>query len=228
MELAGFGAAAQPEDGDYSPVAHARRLAALLSVLDGGPPVLVGHSLGGAIILLAALMRQDAGASPPAGIVVVSGAVFPQRIPPFISAARIPGLRSLFLLGAPPRWALKAGLRTIVHDRATVTDAQAEGYLASLRSVERRRGILKAARQLDPSQGEEWPRRYPELHSPTLLLWGKKDRVVKPAVGERLHALLPNSRFVALEGVGHLPPEEAPAASLEPVLRFIEGLSAEG
>lgn len=224
VELAGFGNTPFPDDGDSSPLGHARRLAGFLVELEGPPPILVGHSFGGAVVLLAALLEKDAGRPLPSALVVVSGAVFPQRIPPIISAARIPGLRSLFRLGPPPRWLLRAGIRTIVHDPATVTDDQVEGYLAPLRTPARRREILEAARRLDPTQGAEWTLRYPEISSPSLLLWGEEDRVVPPAVGERLHGTLPHSTLVTLPGVGHLPPEEAPDQALEVVRSFLDGL----
>ncbi len=50
------------------------------------------------------------------------------------------------------------------------------------------------------------------LTMPALLVWGAEDALVPAAVGERLAGLLPDGRFHALEGCGHLPTLEKPAA----------------
>jgi pimeloyl-ACP methyl ester carboxylesterase len=50
----------------------------------------------------------------------------------------------------------------------------------------------------------------PRITQPTLLVWGEHDRDIPLRGGERLHALIPNSRLVVFENCGHLPPEERP------------------
>ncbi len=210
-----------PQPHGDGPRAGAEALVEAMLAEEDRPTVLVGHSLGGAVVLIAALLLADRGAVPPEGVVVVSGAVYPQKLPPFISMARIPGLGLLFLLIPPPRALLRLGLRGIVHDPASVTEALVEGYLAPLRSRSRRKALLRAARRLDPADPEGWSGRYGEIASPTLLIWGEEDRVVRPRVGVGLAAVLPDARHITLPGVGHLPPEEAPERSLEAVLEFI-------
>lgn len=225
VELMGFGSAAAPPGGDYSPRAQAGHLAELLRRLPGGPPVLVGHSLGGAIVLLTALrLLDEGGVVPVGGLVLISAAVFRQRLPRFLGLARKRGLGELFLVAPPPRWALRAGIRTIVARKETVTPEQVEGYRAPLLPRDRRRAILRAARQITPDEAEELEKRYPELEVPALILWGEEDPVVAPGFAARLEELLPQGRRVMLPGLGHLPPEEDPAASLEPVLRFLVSL----
>jgi pimeloyl-ACP methyl ester carboxylesterase len=54
------------------------------------------------------------------------------------------------------------------------------------------------------------------------MVWGREDRIIRPEMGERMAKDLRRARLVLLEAVGHLPPEEAPEASLEPVLEFLE------
>lgn len=222
VELTGFGAAPAPRNGDYSPPAHARRLAAWLAQEPGPAPILVGHSLGGAVIMLAALQRLDAG-RPVAGLAVVSGAVYEQSLPPWISAVRIPFLGELLLLPlAPPEWALRLGIRGIVHDPDSVKPDTARGYREPLRSRDHRRAVLSAARQIDPSVAGRFAARYPELAVPTLALWGEEDRVVPPEFANRLAREMPDARAVVLDSVGHLPPEEAPERSLAELRRFMD------
>jgi pimeloyl-ACP methyl ester carboxylesterase len=225
VELMGFGAAAAPRGGDYSPQAQAGHLVELLRRLPGPPPVLVGHSLGGCIILLASLrLADEGGAVPLAGLVVMSGPVFPQKLPPFLALARTPGIGELLLAAPPPRWALRAGIRGIVKRKDTVTWEQVDGYRAPLLQRARRRAILRAARQIRPAEANEIATRYHEITLPTLVLWGAADPVVPPAFAPRLEAAMPRARRVMLPGVGHLPAEEAPEASLNAVLGFLDAL----
>lgn len=51
------------------------------------------------------------------------------------------------------------------------------------------------------------------LTMPALVLWGEDDALVSMAVGRQLAADLPNARFDALVGCGHLPTLEKPAES---------------
>jgi pimeloyl-ACP methyl ester carboxylesterase len=228
VELAGFGRAPNPADGDYAPHAQGRRVAELVSSIGGAhPPVLVGHSLGGAVILIAALRLLDAAraagtADPLRGIVVVSGAVFPLDFPRYMALARRPLLGDLLLAGPPPRWAIQMGLRGIVGDPATVDAEQVEGYRAPLGDPERRRAILRAARQLRPdADAAGLVPHYGRLSVPLLALWGDRDPVIPPSFAGRLAAAVPRGRAVLLPGVGHLVPEEAPRPSLAALRSFL-------
>lgn len=48
------------------------------------------------------------------------------------------------------------------------------------------------------------------ITAPTLLIWGKEDKVTPAFVGEEFHKLLPNSRLHLLEACGHAPMMEHP------------------
>jgi pimeloyl-ACP methyl ester carboxylesterase len=225
VDLMGFGQAATPAGGDYSPLAQGQHLAEVLRRQRGTRPIVIGHSLGAGVAVAATLrMQDDGGARSPAALVLISGAVLPQRLPRYMSLARIPGLGELFLLAAPPRALMRKGLQGIVHDPDTVDDEMVEEYRRPLRSWRRRRAVLRAARQISLDDAERMAPRLPELRLPVLLLWGREDRIIPPAVGADLAERIPRSRLVTLPGVGHLPPEEAPAASLAPVLDFIRTL----
>ena len=54
--------------------------------------------------------------------------------------------------------------------------------------------------------------RLPSLSMPVLVLCGEHDHAVPPAEGERIAALVPDGRFVAVAGARHLPNVEKPAA----------------
>jgi pimeloyl-ACP methyl ester carboxylesterase len=85
------------------------------------------------------------------------------------------------------------------------------------------RTLLLAAREVTETDLEA---RCAEIGAPTLVVWGEHDRVVPPAVGERLTECLPDAELVVIEGAGHNPMWDRPAAFNEAVLGFLTGEGA--
>lgn len=222
VDLKGFGAAPKPDDGRYAPGDHAEILHRLILQRDLRRLTLVGHSLGGGIALLLALRLLDDDPARIQRLVVVSGAAYPQRMPPFVAMARRRRLSSALmrLLGA--RRVVRWVLRRVVYDPARVTPGMVEGYAEPLDSPEARRALVESALRILPPDLDEVHRRFPELDVPTLLLWGREDPVIPLWVGERLASELPRARLRVLDGCGHLPPEELPEESLDVLLGFLD------
>ena len=59
------------------------------------------------------------------------------------------------------------------------------------------------------------------IASPTLLVWGDKDAMIPVANAADYLRAMPKARLVTLPNVGHLPQEEAPAASVAAVVAFL-------
>jgi pimeloyl-ACP methyl ester carboxylesterase len=57
--------------------------------------------------------------------------------------------------------------------------------------------------------------------APTLVLWGERDRITPPEVGEQVAADMPGAAFRLLRGCGHLPHIEAPAVTADALFAFI-------
>lgn len=64
------------------------------------------------------------------------------------------------------------------------------------------------------------------IHTPTLVVWGKEDRLIPVAHGHAFAAGIPGARLVVLEGCAHLPPFEQPEAFVATVLPFLQGQEA--
>ncbi|MHA6287650.1 alpha/beta fold hydrolase [Maricaulis sp. CAU 1757] len=60
-----------------------------------------------------------------------------------------------------------------------------------------------------------------QVRAPTLILWGSEDRMIPFEHAARFEDAMPDARVVRLEGLGHVPHEEAPVLSLEPVRAFL-------
>ena len=56
---------------------------------------------------------------------------------------------------------------------------------------------------------------------PTLILWSSEDRLISPDHGRRFHRDLANSQLKIFEGLGHVPHEENPKATVQTVVNFL-------
>jgi pimeloyl-ACP methyl ester carboxylesterase len=63
----------------------------------------------------------------------------------------------------------------------------------------------------------------PRVTNPTLIVWGREDRIVPVGCGEQYRRLLPHATLSVFERCGHLPPIEEPDAFARLVTDFLEG-----
>ena len=70
------------------------------------------------------------------------------------------------------------------------------------------------------------PHFLPRVTNPSLIVWGRDDRIVPVVCGEQYRRLLPNARLAVLERCGHLPPVEQPDEFARLVTDFLGGAPA--
>jgi pimeloyl-ACP methyl ester carboxylesterase len=63
----------------------------------------------------------------------------------------------------------------------------------------------------------------PRVTNPTLIVWGREDRIVPVVCGEQYRRLLPHATLSVLERCGHLPLLEHPDAFARLVIDFLRG-----
>jgi len=63
------------------------------------------------------------------------------------------------------------------------------------------------------------------IHQPTLLIWGERDLIFPPQVGETLHQAITGSEFLKIEKSGHIPMWETPDEINQAILSFLEDKS---
>lgn len=219
VELKGHGAAPAPPDDLYSIHDHADLVRQLIVQKNLRRLTLVGHSMGGGVALLVALLLLEEERLE--RLVLVSSAAYPQRMPPFIALSAHGPLSEFGFRLIPKRMLIRAILRSIVYDKQGVTEAQVVGYAEPLYSAPHRAAVIKTATRMVPPDFGKITKRFSDIELPTLLLWGRQDRVVPLDVGEKLLAALPNAQLEILEECGHMPPEEWPKESLAVVQKFL-------
>jgi pimeloyl-ACP methyl ester carboxylesterase len=221
MDRPGSGFSARPAEGRNTPQAQAAVLRAAAAKLGIRRPILIGHSLGAAVTLAWALAAPDDVAA----VVTLCGYVLPLGGgPPWVTTllrhpATLRGMGRLgrsrlgrplvrsaltraFSPGSPPDDYARIAPRLALQAQALMNDGEdrdaVEGGLAALRPL------------------------YPGLRVPLVILAGAQDRIVPPALSDRLHALVPGSELVRVPGAGHMPQFTAPDAVVAAVARAAE------
>ena len=221
VDLKGFGASPKPADGAYGIHDQARLLTDLIVGRGLTDITLVGHSLGGGVVLATTLAMAGSTPERIRRLVLIDTIAYEQRFPWFIQVLRTPRLGELAIAAVPPRLQVRMVLRYAFHDPREITDDVVEAYAAPMRERDARRALVVTARQLVPPDMEMFTRRYPEIDIPVLLLWGRHDRVVPVRLGHRLAAALPRAELQVLEACGHVPHEEHPRTALDAIERFL-------
>lgn len=117
-----------------------------------------------------------------------------------------------------PRALVEQSLRGSVENQAIVDDAMIDRYWELLRFPGNREATILRARmdrQLAVAD------RVGEIKAPTLILFGKKDRLINPSAAETFHERIAGSDVVLLDNIGHLPMEEAPDATATAISDFL-------
>jgi pimeloyl-ACP methyl ester carboxylesterase len=216
VDLPGFGLTGPAPDGDYRIERYVGFVTALLDGLGIERCVLAGNSFGGWIAWETALAAPDRVAA----LILVDSAGYPlesESVPIAFRIARTPLLNRLMEVTLP-RSVVESSLRNTYGDPSRVTPELVDRYYElTLRDGNRAALALRFASDRHSDRVE----RLPELQVPTLVLWGGRDRLIPPDAGERFHRDIPGSRLVVFPGLGHVPHEEDPAATVAAVRRFL-------
>ena len=215
IDLPGAGLTGADPSGDYSDTRSMRLLAALLDERGLQRASFIGHSMGGRLAWRFAaeqparidrlvLIAPDGFASPG----------FEYGKPPEV------GLLVQAMKFVLPRAVLKSGLAPAYADPQRLSEDTVTRYHELMRAPGVRGALIGRMQQLvlqDPAP------LLARVRAPTLLLWGAQDAMIPPAHAQDYLKAMPDARLFTLPGLGHLPHEEAPAASLPPVLAFLSG-----
>jgi pimeloyl-ACP methyl ester carboxylesterase len=222
IDLKGYGLSAKPEDGKYAVRDQADLVAAFIRARDLHDLVVIGHSMGGGVTLMAYF--QVAGDTPARirKLVLIDSAGYPQKMPFFIWLAKVPGLASVGGQLISPRFATRLALRKCYYHKDRITDEQIDtyAYYGSLPGA--REAIVATAEQIVPADFQAVTSRYPTISVPVLIIWGAEDEVVPLSVGEQFKRDIPNAKLVILPECGHMPPEEAPQETIGMITHFLK------
>lgn len=209
----GFGESSHPMDADYSPIAQAERLRVLAQSLGIARLHLGGSSMGGHIALSYAAAHPGEVASL---WLLDSGGVWSGPKSELIETIEKTG-RNPLTANSVEEFARLFDF--VMSDPPYIPAA----FLKVMATARIANGPLEA-KIFEQLRADSLEGRIRGLQTPSLIVWGDKDRAINVGTAEVLHALLPRSQVVILAGIGHLPMLEVPERSAQDYLRFRAGL----
>ena len=205
----GFGESSHPQDADYSAGVQAVRIRTLAKALGITKLHIGGSSMGGQISLMYAALYPDEVRSlwllDPAGIWSAPPSELREIIVktgenPLMARNEDEFAKIFAFVMADPPFIPRPMLNVMAKER--------------IRNYELEKRILK---EIAADSVEKY---VTGLKTPTLIVFGDKDRVINPATAEVLHKLMPRSEVIIMPGIGHVPMLEQPHKSAEDYLKF--------
>ncbi len=216
LDLPGFGLTGPSKDGNYSIDAYVRFMLRFLDALKLQKVVLIGHALGGEIAWRTAVMAPDRISR----LVLVDADGYklsPLSQPIAFQIARIKALRwiSERIL---PYSVVSSSVRNLKGNPDTTAKEIIDRVFELNLRVGNRRALFQFMDQQTSGSHQDWIRK---IKQPTLVLWGEKDRLVPAEFGYRFCEDISTCTLVRFPHLGHIPSEEDPVVSLQPVLNFL-------
>ena len=217
-DLPGHGASEEPP-WRYSLEGSIRFLEEFMGALGLRSASLVGNSLGGLIALALAVERPERVRR----LVLEDAAGLGREVIGFLRLLSAPILGELLV--SDSRNSVKWVLRQVVHNRAHITERLVDLIYRERSRPGNRAALLKVLRAgvsplgLKPSVN--LTSRLGQLQVPTLVIWGREDRIFPLAHGRRAARLLPQGQLRVFEQCGHWPHVEVSQAYNRALLDFL-------
>lgn len=216
IDLPGHGLSGPDARGDYRDERTHALLLALFDTLRIARATLVGNSIGGRIAWSFAARHPERVS----GLVLVSPDGFAS---PGFEYGKAPDVPAAFgvMRWVLPKPLLRLNLEPAYGDPARIADSVMTRYHDLMLAPGNRAALLARMQQTvltDPVA------RLRTITVPTLLVWGAKDGMIPPANARDYLRVMRDARAVTLPGLGHVPFEEGPVASLAAVRPFLDSL----
>jgi pimeloyl-ACP methyl ester carboxylesterase len=226
--LLGFGESDKPAEGCYTIAAHGRATLAIADAFGLTRFFLVGQSRGGQIVLwLAAHLNQDRiiAVVDISGVVtgrvswylrvILGGGMWVGYHAPIVFR----GLRRVWSIPPVRRWIYSPYFARWGSPQAAL--AQQDGAFAFAQGADKVN--WPAMREMCSTNLVPL---LPQISAPTLVLFGKQDRVVPPSEGVIAAQHMQRSRLVLLDDCGHYPMVDQPVHYLRVLREFLDAQSA--
>jgi pimeloyl-ACP methyl ester carboxylesterase len=216
-DLPGYGESEKPAPGRfaYDIGAFTSAVADLYAALSLGRASVVGHGLGGSIALTLAARHPELVSK----LVVVDA--LSESAEPWLYGrlAHLPLAGSLVFKQLLGRSLFGAYFRELfLANPSAITNERLDSYYQSFNTPAARGSVLATLRAT--ADARPVAAQTSRIQKPTLVLWGHRDRLLGPSVGQRLAREIRGARFELLD-TGHAPQEEKPRELAEAVRRFL-------
>jgi len=222
IDLMGFGNSEKPVDSSlYSIEYQAKLVVQFIKQKKLNNVTLVGHSYGGGVTMLAAVMLlNDEGVI--GKLIMIGGIAYKMTIPAFIKLLVIPFFSKLALALIPKRQLVMRMLKVAYYRNEKIEEPFISAYEQQLHDSRARSALVYTARLVIPDNLDDYTSQYVNITLPALLIWGDRDVVVPIDTGKRLSRDLPGARLEIFQDCGHVPQEEEPEKTLSLISRFLQ------
>jgi len=217
LDLPGFGQSEKPPQSRfrYDIDAFAEAIADLYAGLELGPAALVGHALGGAIALTLAARHPELVSR----LALIDSLCYESSSGRYGDLARLPFIGSLALKQLWGRRLFRHHFQdTVFGPTSNVPPARIDRYYEAFNAPAARGSALATLRSTVDTRGVV--AQTTRIQAPTLVIWGRHDRIWPASFGQRLSREIRHAGFELLDA-GHSPHEERPAEIVRILRRFL-------
>lgn len=216
VDLPGFGLTGPSPQGDYRIDAYTRFVLRLLDNLGVKRVTLGGNALGGEIAWQTAVLAPDRVEQ----LILIDADGYEPSVLSMPMAFRVASMRGFRWASERvlPKPVVASSVRNVFGDPAKVTPEVVNRYFEMALRAGNRRALFQ---RMDQAQFGASAPLIKRVRQPTLVMWGAKDEMISPELGELFCRDIPVCRLHTFEGLGHLPQEEDPAATLAVLRDFL-------
>ena len=220
IDLPGHGLTGPNQHEDYSTDYYADLIFALADTLQIDTFFVAGNSLGGMVAWKMTLKKPerikkliliDAAGYEKFGTISNTG-----NRPLIFRMLEIKPL-ALLLTKVTPRFLFKMNLKEVYGDPGKFTDTELDRYYELMRREGNREATMKRLQHY----GRNLQDSIQYIQTPTLILWGEKDRWIPVENAHKFHTDIAHSKLIIFPDAGHIPMEEFPKISADSVSIFL-------
>jgi pimeloyl-ACP methyl ester carboxylesterase len=218
IDLPGFGESDRPGPTTfrYDAAGYLDTIIGVLDVLGIERATLMGHSMGGGLVLYTAARRPERVEK----VVALAPLCYPYPLPVEGKLLLTPYVGQLIFKTLYTRSVVRRYMqKDVYHDPSLVTDEWVDYLWERLN----RPGGFDAAHAVVRFAADPSPitRSLRAIRAPLLVVWGKDDRLFPSSFAQRLESDVPGSVSHLIPDCGHAPAEEQPAEVVKAVLPFL-------
>ena len=127
------------------------------------------------------------------------------------------GIVQLLLQKGIPKFFTKRGMQRVFYNKSLLTVDREQ----RINDIWNRKGNMQQILNMASSDKYLDQNLIKQIACPTLIVWGKQDKVVHPKYAERFHSDIMKSRVIMYDSCGHVPMLERPLDVKRDVLKFL-------
>lgn len=211
VDLLGFGQSAAPSGFAHTAEAQAVAVADFIKAQGLSNPVVIGHSMGGAVCLY---LATQAGAPSLKKMVLLAPVTSPPK--PSAGGTTITPSAGMDL---PTALVTRVLYKAYAVD-TRITAPQIAGYAKGMSSISQQEAF--GAHTSNLSLVSFSASKLGGVKIKTLIIWGEEDEILCIKRGDELQRALPDAKLERIKSCGHIPHEEKPKETNDLIANFLK------